>query len=140
MRIKIQRKWDSKHLREAMRDFLFDFCGEKQGYLIFEGCFGFGIPNSQLNIGVRELREFTKELIVEGGTKNVKGRWLFVRPYQNKGVYVRIPQEHYELLKEYAKEMRTKPISAIQDAIGEKLFLWMQRKKSKSKKEEREYA
>lgn len=134
MRVKIPKKWDSEILREVMSEFLFT-CKE-ENHLVFEGDFGFGVTNSQLLIGARNFRKFVVELEVEGGTKSLNGNWLFVRPYQDKDVHFRFPKKHYELLKIYAKEMKTTPSTAIHNAIGEKLFWWVKTKKESEKEEQ----
>lgn len=134
MKVKILKKWDSQLLKEAMRDFLFNFRGEEQGYLVFEGNFGFGIPNNQLSMGAREIRKFATELKVEGGTKSVENNWIFVKPLHTRRVYLRFPEEHYKLLEYYAKKLKKPPSMIIKDAVGEKLFQ-LEKTRKKSEKE-----
>jgi hypothetical protein len=129
MKLKVPRRWLREDILQVLRDMNFKCVGEEGEYSVFEGPFGMAVSRRDLGLGARELRQFTKEIKVEGGKKSCSRAWFVVKPLLTKHVHIRMSPEMYELLKQYAKEDGRTPSQIITDAVGNMLLRWMEKKK-----------
>jgi hypothetical protein len=73
-------------------------------YVVYETITDWKTTAADLGMKPRQFRAFCNNIEVEGGRKVRKGTVLELKPYRNKTIYVRLAEEEYNALKEYADD------------------------------------
>lgn len=77
---------------------------QKEGEVMYEVIGDVSISSADLGMSTRRFIEFFKKITVEGGRKVRKGNLLFIKPKREKLLYIRLSDEEFQLLSEYANE------------------------------------
>jgi len=77
---------------------------QAEGYVVYEAITDLRVTAVDLGMRPRQFSAFCDSIEVEGGRKVRKGTVLELKPRRNKTVYVKLAEEEYAALREYADD------------------------------------
>jgi len=77
---------------------------QAKDYVVYEAITDLRITAVDLGMRPRQFSAFCDSIEVEGGRKVRKGTTLELKPYRNKTIYIKLTEEEYAALREYADD------------------------------------
>ena len=99
---------------------------QAKDYVVYEAITDLRITAVDLGMRPRQFSAFCKSIEVEGGRKIRKGTVLELKPYRNKTIYIKLTEEEYAALKEYADDQNLTVSDAFRKILVASLMrMWL---------------
>lgn len=93
----------NRNFDAGMRSLGYHVTEENELYVTYSGVFGLMFDMRALQLNYREFIKFCKVISVNGGKKIRKGSTLYITPYRNRFLAVKLSEDEYVSLEKCAK-------------------------------------
>lgn len=89
-----------------------------EDFAIYEIASDVKIDSADLGMTVREFNAFCRNIDVEGGRKVRRGSVLLLKPRRTRTVFIKLSEDEYALLREYADDRKLTISNALRSILA----------------------